>query len=87
MRRDVRDRTVEITAEHVEAAKETLILERRTHIDSLVAWLREDRVRRVIAPMLAGGPVKLRRGTETEQEALDQVVRYLEHAGLDEGGW
>jgi hypothetical protein len=29
--------------------------------------------------------VKLRRDTETEGEALDQLVRYLEHAGLGEG--
>jgi hypothetical protein len=29
--------------------------------------------------------VKLRRDTETEAEALDQLVRYLDHAGLDEG--
>ncbi len=29
--------------------------------------------------------VKLRRDTETEGEALDQVARYLDHAGLDEG--
>jgi hypothetical protein len=54
VRRDVMDRSIEITAEHVEAAKETIILERRTHIDSLVARLREDRVQRVIAPMLTG---------------------------------
>jgi hypothetical protein len=53
-RRDVRDRAVPITAAHVEAAKETIILERRTHIDSLVARLREPRVRNVLAPMLAG---------------------------------
>jgi hypothetical protein len=29
--------------------------------------------------------VKLRRDTETEQEALDQLTRYLDHAGLPEG--
>ncbi|MEX1363536.1 MAG: ATP-binding protein, partial [Nannocystaceae bacterium] len=43
VRRDVQDRSVEITAAHVDAAKETIILERRTHIDSLVARLREPR--------------------------------------------
>jgi hypothetical protein len=53
--RDVEDRSVTVTAEHVEAAKETIIRERRTHIDSLLARLREDRVRRVIEPMLIGG--------------------------------
>jgi RecB family endonuclease NucS len=29
--------------------------------------------------------VKLRRDTETEAEAIDQVSRYLDHAGRDEG--
>jgi hypothetical protein len=52
--RDVEDRSVAITAEHVDAAKETIILERRTHIDSLLARLREDRVHRIIDPMIAG---------------------------------
>ena len=56
-RRDVKDRTVPITREHIERAKEALILERRTHIDSLLARLREDRVRRVLDPMLAGETV------------------------------
>lgn len=54
MRKDVKDRSVAITAAHVEAAKETIILERRSHIDSLIARLREDRVRRVLDPMLVG---------------------------------
>jgi AAA-like domain/Endonuclease NucS len=54
VRRDVKDRSVAITAHHVESAKETIIVERRTHIDSLVARLREPRVRRVIEPMLMG---------------------------------
>jgi hypothetical protein len=46
-----------ITAEHIEQAKERLILARATHLDSLVARLHEDRVRRVIEPLLAGGTV------------------------------
>jgi hypothetical protein len=55
VRRDVTDRSLPITADHVDAAKETIILERRTHIDSLLARLREPRVRKVIEPMLTGG--------------------------------
>lgn len=43
-----------VTAEHVETAKERLILERATHLDSLVARLHEPRVRRVLEPLLAG---------------------------------
>lgn len=43
-----------ITVEHVETAKERLILARATHLDSLVAKLHEPRVRRVLEPILAG---------------------------------
>jgi hypothetical protein len=74
VRRDVKDREVEITAAHVEAAKETIILERRTHIDSLVARLREDRVRRVIAPMLTGG--------RASHDVLDDDFAYVVGLGL-----
>ncbi len=51
----MRDRSAPITLAHVVAAKEALILERRTHLDSLLARLREPRVRRVLDPVLAGG--------------------------------
>ena len=50
----VKDRGTAITALHVDSAKETIILERRSHIDSLVARLREPRVRRVLESMLTG---------------------------------
>jgi hypothetical protein len=43
-----------ITVAHVAQARERLILARATHLDSLVARLSEDRVRRIIAPLLAG---------------------------------
>lgn len=43
-----------ITAAHVQAAREALIERRDTHLDSLVDKLREERVRRVIEPILAG---------------------------------
>jgi hypothetical protein len=82
VRRDVKDRAVEITAAHVDAAKETLILERRTHIDSLVARLREDRVRRVIAPMLVGG----RASHDTLADDFAYVVG-LGLVQLREGPW
>ena len=50
-----RDRTRAISETAIDSAKETLILERVTHIDQLATQLDEDRVRRVIEPMLAGG--------------------------------
>ena len=43
-----------ITAEHLEHAAQRLILARATHLDSLSSKLNEDRVRRVLAPILAG---------------------------------
>lgn len=50
----VRDRTRRIQSQDIEAAKEAMIQERRTHIDSLIAKLSEDRVRRILEPMLLG---------------------------------
>ena len=49
-----RDRSRAITAEDILEARETLILRRDTHLDQLGDKLREDRVRRVIEPMLSG---------------------------------
>lgn len=46
--------TEPITAEHVEQAKERLILARATHLDSLVSKLMEPRVRRVLEPLVSG---------------------------------
>ncbi len=43
-----------ITAEHVDAAKERLILARATHLDALLARLKEPRVQRVVEPLIAG---------------------------------
>lgn len=74
VRRDVRDRAIAITADHVDAAKETIILERRSHIDSLVARLREDRVRRIIDPMLAG--------EITANDVMDDDFMYVAGLGL-----
>ncbi|MFO0601901.1 MAG: AAA-like domain-containing protein [Polyangiales bacterium] len=81
-RRDVTDRAVAITAEHVERAKETIIVERRTHIDSLLARLREERVRRVLDPMMAGETLPA--------SGLDDDLHYVAGLGLirvERGQW
>ena len=49
-----RDRVQPITLEAVEEAKENLILRRETHLDQLTDKLQEERVRRVIEPLLTG---------------------------------
>jgi len=72
--RDLEDRGRPVTAAHVEAAKEAIILERRTHIDSLVARLREPRVRRIIDPMLAG--------EQTGDDVLDDDLAYALGLGV-----
>ncbi|MBM4345351.1 MAG: ATP-binding protein [Deltaproteobacteria bacterium] len=59
----------------IDAAKEQLILDRVTHIDSLAARLCEDRVRRVIEPMLAGDS-----GERDDSDFAD--VEYCRDLGL-----
>ena len=74
VRRDLNDRRIPITAAHVESAKETIILERRSHVDSLIARLREPRVQRVLDPMLSGG--------QTSSDVLDDDFAYVTGLGL-----
>ncbi|MGB0384364.1 MAG: AAA-like domain-containing protein [Ardenticatenaceae bacterium] len=49
-----RDRSKPIRVEMINDAKERLILRRETHLDQLTEKLRQERVRRVIGPILAG---------------------------------
>jgi hypothetical protein len=63
-----------ITAQHMEQAKERLILTRATHFDSLVARLGEDRVRRIIEPLLAGGHLS--------SDTYDDDAAYVRDLGL-----
>ncbi len=48
------DRSRRVTADDIAAVREDLIVNRVTHLDYLADKLREDRVRRVIEPMLSG---------------------------------
>ncbi len=63
-----------ITAAHIDQAKERLILDRATHLDSLLARLQEDRVRAVIEPIIAG---ELPHG-----DPLDDDYTYVRDLGL-----
>lgn len=69
-----RDRTRTIDEEAVETVKEQMILARVTHLEQLTDKLDEDRVRRVIEPILAGD-------AEPERLPLDDV-QYCEDLGL-----
>ena len=53
-----RDRSRTIEEDDVYAAREALILSRRTHLDQLAHKLEEERVRRVIEPILSGGQAR-----------------------------
>ncbi|MEG4572276.1 ATP-binding protein [Microcoleus sp. N3A4] len=50
----VTDESIEITPQHILLAKEILIKRQDTHLDSLAERLRENRVKAIIEPMLAG---------------------------------
>ena len=65
-----RDRSRAIGPEAIETAKEGLILDRVTHLDQLADKLEEERVRRVIEPLLAGSEG----AGEVSGEDLDYVV-------------
>ena len=69
--RENRSRTV--TADDIAAAREELIVNRVTHVDYLADKLREERVRRVIEPMLSGS----HRHTFTDRD-----VAYARDLGL-----
>ena len=53
-----RDRSRSIEVDDVYAAREELILSRRTHLDQLAHKLEEERVRQVVEPILSGGEVQ-----------------------------
>ena len=53
-----RDRSRSIEVDDVYAAREELILSRRTHLDQLAHKLEEERVRRVVEPLLSGGEAR-----------------------------
>ena len=57
-RKEGRDRTRPIREADIHAAKEALVVSRRTHLDQLAHKLEEERVRRVVVPILSGGEAR-----------------------------
>jgi len=66
-----RDRNNPITLDLIEEAAEQLILARTTHLDQLVDKLREERVRKVIVPILAGDDDPQKIPTDDLQYVVD----------------
>ena len=67
------DRTRAITANDIFEAREQLIARRETHLDQLADKLQEDRVRRVVEPLLSGGE---------EREFSARDLDYVRDLGL-----
>jgi hypothetical protein len=72
--KEMRDRTRPVTVEIINQAREELILRRDTHLDQLADKLREDRVRRVVEPMLAGASL--------DEGKLADDIQYVIDLGL-----
>ena len=70
----ITDRAQAITAADVEVAREILIRRRDTHLDSLLDRLTEPRIRRIIAPLLAG--------TVLDDEVARDDIRLVKDLGL-----
>ena len=67
------DRRNPITAAAIRDAQEQLILRRETHLDQLADKLQEDRVRRVVEPLLSGAE---------ERHFTDRDLEYVRDLGL-----
>lgn len=71
-----RDRSVRIIPEMIYQAQERIIYRRETHIDILIDKLREERVRRVIAPILASEL------NDSDQSIPEDDIQYVIDMGL-----
>ena len=69
-----RDRSQAIPVDHIRDAREQLILRRVVHLDQLAHKLTENRVRRVIEPLLSG--------TETAESIPPDDLEYVRDLGL-----
>ncbi|MCP4134549.1 MAG: ATP-binding protein [bacterium] len=70
----LKDPSLTVTVDNVIEAREILIRRRDTHLDSLVDKLREDRVQRVIEPILVGESIP--------PDIYNDDLKYVEDLGL-----
>ncbi len=76
------DRSIAISAEMIEVAKEKLILSRQTHLDQLADKLKQERVYRVINPMFTGYDTEDSEKIKTEDFINDEDITYCIDLGL-----
>ncbi|KPA18569.1 ATPase, AAA-type, core domain protein [Candidatus Magnetomorum sp. HK-1] len=72
--KEMRDPTIKITEDHMQEAGQNLIRRRETHLDQLVDKLAEERVQKVIEPILLG--------IETPEKAKEDDILYVMDLGL-----
>jgi len=72
--KEKRNRTLEITKNYMQQAVENLILRRDTHIDQLLDKLNEERVRKVIEPILTN--------KDSPKDVSEDDILYLKDLGL-----
>jgi type II secretory pathway predicted ATPase ExeA len=72
-----------ITASAIDRAKEALILARVTHIDQLGYKLRQERVRRVVEPIIVGGEAELALDDDDIQYCIDLGLVARRDRGLE----
>ena len=70
---DAQDRRHPVTADAIHTAQEQLIQRRETHLDQLADKLKEERVRRVVEPLLSGGE---------QCRFVDRDLEYVRDLGL-----
>lgn len=74
----VPDRRKPVEASDVEIAKEALIRRRDTHLDSLIDRLRDQRIHKIIAPILSGD--------RPADDVLDDDIQFAKDLGLVTSG-
>jgi hypothetical protein len=77
-----RDFSVSVTADLVDQAAENLLRRRDTHLDSLYERLKEERVRRIVEPVIIGAESTLDRAADDCLYVLDLGILRMEQGAL-----
>lgn len=77
------DTTKKITLEHAQTAIQNLIIRRDTHIDSLLERLKEDRVRRIVEPIMLGKSLEIDYNSDDCRFVLDLGLLRIQNGDLE----
>ena len=65
------DFTIPVTAAHIDEAAQNIMMRRDTHLDSLLERLKEERVRKVVEPVIRGNEMEISMMSDDVQYCLD----------------